>query len=50
MLTEKPTIAVAAGVILDAQQSHVLLSLRHKHLDQGGLWEYPGGKIDEGEE
>lgn len=49
-MTDKPTVVVAAGVILNPCKSHVLLSLRHSHLDQGGLWEYPGGKVEVGEE
>ena len=28
---------------------HILISLRPSHLDQGGLWEFPGGKREPGE-
>ncbi|HEY0963619.1 MAG TPA: 8-oxo-dGTP diphosphatase MutT [Pseudomonadales bacterium] len=41
-------IHVVAGVILnDAGQ--VLLALRPKHKHKGGLWEFPGGKVEAGE-
>lgn len=38
-------IHVAAGAIIDKHR-RVLLSLRHKHSHQGGLWEFPGGKVE----
>lgn len=38
---------VAAGVIL--RDGHVLVSQRHKGAHQGGLWEFPGGKLELGE-
>lgn len=41
-------IQVAAAVITNAQ-GEVLISLRHAHLHQGGLWEFPGGKVEPGE-
>ncbi len=46
---EHSTLVVAAGVILDNTKTKTLLSFRHAHLDQGGLWEYPGGKVEAGE-
>ena len=30
-------------------QGEVLVARRHDHLHQGGLWEFPGGKIHDGE-
>lgn len=39
-------VAVAA-IVNDANE--VLISLRDKHLHQGGYWEFPGGKIEAGE-
>ncbi len=41
-------IPVAVGV-LQNPQSEVLLALRPKSSHQGGLWEFPGGKIEPGE-
>jgi len=39
---------VSVAVILDPQ-GRVLLSRRAEHLHQGGLWEFPGGKLEPGE-
>ncbi|RLQ23739.1 8-oxo-dGTP diphosphatase MutT [Seongchinamella sediminis] len=41
-------VHVAVGVILDPQQN-ILLTRRHGHVHQGGLWEFPGGKVEPGE-
>ncbi len=41
-------IHVAAAVIVDAG-GRVLLTKRAEHLHQGGLWEFPGGKLESGE-
>jgi 8-oxo-dGTP diphosphatase len=41
-------VHVAVAVIQD-QLGRVLLSRRHDHLHQGGLWEFPGGKLEPGE-
>ncbi|MCU7844370.1 MAG: Nudix family hydrolase [Candidatus Thiodiazotropha sp. (ex Monitilora ramsayi)] len=41
-------IHVAAAAILD-NQGQVLISKRADHLHQGGLWEFPGGKVEAGE-
>ncbi len=39
---------VAVGVI-DNAAGEVLIALRHADRHQGGLWEFPGGKITDGE-
>lgn len=39
---------VAVGVIKNTN-ADILISLRAKDLHQGGLWEFPGGKIEAGE-
>jgi 8-oxo-dGTP diphosphatase len=41
-------LQVAVGVVKNTE-GHVLISLRDKSLHQGGLWEFPGGKIESGE-
>lgn len=45
---EPPSLHVAVGVVLD-RQGRVLVSLRHAAAHQGGLWEFPGGKVEAGE-
>jgi len=44
-----PPIHVAVAVIQD-DQGRVLLSRRPEGVHQGGLWEFPGGKLEEGED
>jgi len=39
---------VAVAVIVN-QKQQVCISLRHEDAHQGGLWEFPGGKIEQGE-
>jgi 8-oxo-dGTP diphosphatase len=41
-------ITVVAAVIRDAE-GRVLLTQRPRDRHMGGLWEFPGGKIDDGE-
>ena len=38
---------VAVGAVV--HDSDVLISKRLQHLHQGGLWEFPGGKVEPGE-
>jgi 8-oxo-dGTP diphosphatase len=47
-MTLTRTIHVAAGVILNAN-NEVLLALRPLDKHQGGLWEFPGGKVENDE-
>lgn len=39
------TVHVAVGVIMN-QNNQVCISLRKKDSHQGGLWEFPGGKVE----
>jgi len=39
---------VAVGVITNPR-GEVLIAKRHRHQHQGGLWEFPGGKVEKGE-
>ena len=49
MTQGKPDILdVAAGVILSSS-GQILIARRADHLHQGGLWEFPGGKLEPGE-
>ncbi|HDY81533.1 MAG TPA: 8-oxo-dGTP diphosphatase MutT [Halieaceae bacterium] len=41
-------VHVAVGVILD-QDRNILLTRRAPQSHQGGLWEFPGGKVETGE-
>jgi 8-oxo-dGTP diphosphatase len=43
----KKTIFVAAGILI--RRGRVLLAQRHAHASYGGLWEFPGGKLEENE-
>lgn len=40
-------INVAVGMVLDGDK--VLIAKRGDHQHQGGLWEFPGGKVEAGE-
>ncbi|OQW94530.1 MAG: hypothetical protein BWK79_05570, partial [Beggiatoa sp. IS2] len=42
------SLPVVAGVIYNSQ-GEILLARRPDHLNQGGLWEFPGGKREVGE-
>lgn len=42
-------VHVVAGVIFNTTKQQVLIARRPEHLHQGGLWEFPGGKVANGE-
>ena len=42
-------IHVAVGVVQNAK-GEILITKRPEHLHQGGLWEFPGGKLEQGED
>jgi len=42
-------IDVVAGVIFDSRRKSVLLALRKPEQHQGDRWEFPGGKLEQGE-
>lgn len=44
----KPLIRVAAGLLLNRNQE-ALMGLRRRNKMRGGLWEWPGGKLEEDE-
>lgn len=44
MLNTGPEIQVACAIIVSA--GHIVLTQRHQDAHQGGLWEFPGGKIE----
>lgn len=46
-MNKAKVIHVAVGVILREQQ--ILLALRDAKQHQGGKWEFPGGKVEQGE-
>ncbi|PTY38966.1 7,8-dihydro-8-oxoguanine-triphosphatase [Saccharospirillum sp. MSK14-1] len=43
----KRIVHVAVGMVLDGD--NVLIAKRGNHQHQGGLWEFPGGKVEPGE-
>jgi len=47
-MDNEPILQVAVGVLLN-DRNEVLVALRSKKSHQGGLWEFPGGKIEQGE-
>ena len=46
---KRPIVIVAACALLD-QESAVLIAKRHEGRPLAGLWEFPGGKVEAGEE
>jgi 8-oxo-dGTP diphosphatase len=48
VMTEMKATHVAAAAVFDAH-GRVLIAQRPAHVHQGGLWEFPGGKLEPGE-
>ena len=46
-MTIPRVVHVAVGVIFRGEK--ILLAKRAEHQHQGGLWEFPGGKVEQGE-
>ena len=44
----KPSLVVAAGVLIEGE--NVLISQRRANDSLGGCWEFPGGKVEAGED
>lgn len=42
-------IHVVAGIIYSPDRKQLLIARRPDHLHMGGYWEFPGGKLTEGE-
>jgi 8-oxo-dGTP diphosphatase len=47
-MNETQRIHVAAAAVFDVR-GRVLIAKRPAHVHQGGLWEFPGGKLEQGE-
>jgi 8-oxo-dGTP diphosphatase len=41
---------IAVGVIYNEDRNKVLIAKRHSDVHQGGLWEFPGGKLENNEQ
>ena len=48
-LPENPTVIWVAAVALVRNDGRVLMQRRRRDRAHGGLWEFPGGKIERGE-
>ena len=47
-MADKKRVHVAVGVIKNSD-GEILIAKRADHQHQGGLWEFPGGKVETGE-
>lgn len=45
IIEELPIVNVAAGIVTN-DKGLFLVALRHPHVELGGLWEFPGGKVE----
>ena len=48
LLSDKPTLIVPAIALVD-KDSRILLAQRPEGKEFAGYWEFPGGKIEQGE-
>ncbi|MEX2320395.1 MAG: 8-oxo-dGTP diphosphatase MutT [Saccharospirillum sp.] len=44
---DRKTVHVAVGMVV--RDGQILIAKRQDHQHQGGLWEFPGGKVEPGE-
>ncbi|MDW6017998.1 8-oxo-dGTP diphosphatase MutT [Vibrio plantisponsor] len=42
-------IHIVAGIIFNQDKSQIFITKRPGNLHKGGFWEFPGGKVEEGE-
>ena len=49
-MTVLTVVNVVAGIIYNGDRTKVLLSKRKPEQHQGGLWEFPGGKVEASED
>lgn len=42
-------IHIVAGVIFNPAKDKIYITKRPDHLHKGGFWEFPGGKVEQGE-
>ena len=48
-MEKNPTILFVVAVALTNESGAILLQKRPDHASMGGLWEFPGGKVETGE-
>ena len=48
-MEKSPTMLFVVAAALTNEKGEILLQKRPAHAQMGGLWEFPGGKVDKGE-
>lgn len=48
-MEKSPTILFVVAAALTNEKGEILLQKRPANVQMGGLWEFPGGKVEEGE-
>lgn len=48
-MEKSPTLLFVVAAALTNESGQILLQKRPEHAQMGGLWEFPGGKVDQGE-